>query len=94
MNITTQPMEINYRTFKVIAFVENTGVNIITNYFDILIQERCLFVGSICFIQLKFSWIYILNQFSKCRDFNGEYIVKISKGIVDFVYEVKPFGFL
>ena len=26
--------------------------------------------------------------------FNGEYIVKISRGIVEFVYDVKPFGFL
>ena len=25
---------------------------------------------------------------------NGEYIVNISRGIVELVYEVKPFGFL
>ena len=31
---------------------------------------------------------------SKCRVINGEYIVKISRGIVELVYEVKPFGFL
>ena len=52
------------------------------------------FVGSICFIQLQFSWIYIGNKFNKCRVINGEYIVKISRGIVEVVYEVKPFGFL
>ena len=34
-NITTQPGEINYRKSKVIAFVVNAGVNIITNNFDI-----------------------------------------------------------
>ena len=45
-----QPREIYYRKSKVIA-----GVNIITNNFDIKIQERCFFVGSICFVQLKFS---------------------------------------
>ena len=37
---------------------------------------------------------YIGNIFSKFRVINGEYIVKISKGIVALVYEVKPFGFL
>ena len=35
MNITTQLGEINYRKSKVIAFVLNAGVNIITNNFDI-----------------------------------------------------------
>ena len=25
---------------------------------------------------------------------NGEYIVKIARGIVELVYEIKPFGFL
>ena len=30
---------------------------------------------------------------SKFRVINGEYIVKISRGIVELVYEVKPFGF-
>ena len=28
-------------------------------------------------------------MFSKCRVINGEYIVKISRGIVELVYEVK-----
>ena len=32
--------------------------------------------------------IYIGNMFSKCRVINGEYIVKISRGIVELVYEV------
>ena len=30
-------------------------------------------------------------MFSKCMVINGEYIVKISRGIVDHVYEVKLF---
>ena len=34
------------------------------------------------------------NMVSKFRVINGEYIVKISKGIVELVYEFKPFGFL
>ena len=33
--------------------------------FFIYIQEICFFVRSICFIQLKFSWINIGNMFSK-----------------------------
>ena len=35
----------------------------ITKNFDILIQERCFFVGSICFIQLKFHSIYTSQNF-------------------------------
>ena len=79
-NITTQPGDINYRKSKVIAFVVNAGVNIITNNFGIQIneQERCFFVGSICFIQLKFSRIYIGSMFSKCRIINGEGIERYS----------------
>ena len=38
--------------------------------------------------------IYFGDTFSKCRVINGEYIVKISRGIVELVYEVQPFGFL
>ena len=34
-NLTTQPGEIYYRKSKVIAFVVNAGVNIVTNNFDI-----------------------------------------------------------
>ena len=45
------------------------------------------------FIQLKFSWIYIGNMFGKCRVINGEYIVNMSRGIVELVYDVKPFEF-
>ena len=30
---------------------------------------------------------------SKFRVINGEYIVKISRGIIELVYEVKPLGF-
>ena len=40
---------------------------------------------------------YISNiylGFSKFRVINGEYVVKISRDIVELVYEVKPFGFL
>ena len=59
-----------------------------TNNFNVQIQERCLFVRSICLIQLKFSWIYVRNMLSKFRVINGEYIVKISRGIVELVYEV------
>ena len=33
-------------------------------------------------------------MFRKFWVINGEYIVKISRGIVELVYEVKPFGFL
>ena len=36
---------------------------------------------------------YISYRFSKCRVINGEYSVKISRGIIELVYEVKPFGF-
>ena len=93
-NITTQPGEIYYRKSEVIAFVVNACVNITTNNFDVQMQERCLFVRSICLIQLKFSWIYVRNMLSKFRVINGEYIVKISRGIVELVNEVKPFGFL
>ena len=46
------------------------------------------------FALFKFSWIYVRNMLSKFRVINGEYIVKISRGIVELVYEVKPFGFL
>ena len=46
-----------------------------------------------CFIQLAFSWRYIANMFSKFRVINGEYNGKISRGIFELVYEVKPFGF-
>ena len=35
-----------------------------TNNFYIEIQERCFFVPSICFIQLKVSWIYISGIYS------------------------------
>ena len=37
---------------------------------------------------------YVWNMFSKFRVINGEYIVRISRGIVELVYEVKPFGFM
>ena len=49
-----------YRKSKVIAFVVNAGVNIITNNFDIFfLNPRKMFLcRKYLLIQLKFSWIY------------------------------------
>ena len=51
----------------------------------------------LCPKQLNFSWIYIGNRFRNIRVTNGEYIVKISRGIVVLVnspfYIVQRFDF-
>ena len=68
-NTTTQQGEMNYREAKVNSFVVNACLNIYLK-----IKERCFFVRSICFIQLKFPWMYIRNMLCKFGVFNGEYI--------------------
>ena len=45
-------------------------------------QGKKFFVWSICFVQLKFRWIYIKNMFLKFRVIDNECIAKISRGIV------------
>ena len=57
------------------------------------ILERSFFVRSICFIQLKFSWMYVRIMFLKLRVIDGENIVKISRGIIEHIYEVKRLDF-
>ena len=81
-NVTTQPLEINNRTSDVIAFVVNACMNVTANNFYIWIQERSFFDWSICYIKLKFCWIYIRNMFVKFRVIDCEYIVKLSRGII------------
>ena len=44
--------------------------------------------------ELKFCWIYVGNIFLKFRVIDGEYIVKISRGIIKHVYEVMTFRYL
>ena len=39
----------------------------------------------------EFYWIYIKNMFLKFRIIDGEYIVKISRGVVRNVYEATTF---
>ena len=43
---------------------------------------------------LKFSWIYIRIMCFKIRILDGEYIIKVSRGIVKHVYKVIPCRFL
>ena len=50
--------EIDDRKSEVIVFVVNTGMNIIANNFYIQIKETRFIEWSICFVQLKFRWIY------------------------------------
>ena len=50
--------------------------------------RKCLLYS----IEVLFDIYQIM--FTKCRVINDEYIVKISRGIVELVYEAKPFGFL
>ena len=87
-NISTQPGEIDDRKSEDIAFVVNAGMNITANNIYIQIKERSFFVLGICFVQLKFRWIYIRNMFLKFRISNVEYIVKISRGVVKHVYYI------
>ena len=44
----------------------------------------------------RFFWgsVYIRNMFLKYRVIDGENIVKISRGIVEHIYEVKTFRLL
>ena len=67
-NITTHPGENDSRKSEVIAFVVNASMQIIANNFYILNLgiQRSFFVWSICFVQLKFRWIYIRNMILKC----------------------------
>ena len=57
-------------------------MRITANNFYIQIKERGFFFWSICFVQVKFRWIYIKNMFLKLRVIDGDYIVKISRGVV------------
>ena len=80
-NITTQPGDINYRKSKVIAFVVTLvwillPITLAFKYMNK--KDVSFFVGSICFIKLKFSWIYIGSMFSKCRIISGEDIERYS----------------
>ena len=47
----------------------------------------------LCPTYLLYSTEVLLDMLSKFRVINGEYIVKISRGTVELVYEVQPFGF-
>ena len=60
--VTTQPREINYRKFKVIAFVVNAIVNVAANT-----KERSFFVWSICFdwISVGFLYIFVISKSKK-----------------------------
>ena len=69
-------------------------MNITANNFNINIKERSFFVLSIFLVQLKFRWIYTRNMFLKFKVINGEYIVKISKGVVKHVSKVALFPFV
>ena len=45
----------------------------------------------LCTIYLPYSIVVLLDIYQEFRVMNGEYIVKISIGIVELVYQVKPF---
>ena len=93
-NIAIQPGEIDDRKSEIIVFVVNAGMNITANYFYTQIKERSFFIWSMFFVQLKFCWIFIRNMFLKFRVTDGEYIVKISRGVVKQIYKVVPFRFV
>ena len=68
-------------------------MNVTANNCYILVKERsCL--KCLLYLTEVLRDIYIGNTFLKFSVIDGEYIVKISRGIIKHVYEVMMLGFV